>query len=479
MPRMARSTLPGMTCAWRASPDHGHGGDRDRDRRRRLAGRTGRRPRSRGTSQAAAPRTASQTATAADGLTVVTRVGQHLDQREAAAGSPRSCRPCASARPRRYRAHDLVRAHHAGSPGEPAIEPKPSGRSGSPARLAPVARRGPGHADTTVPCPGADHTDACPPQSAVRSAMDRRRPSRAWSTRAGSKPAPRSRTVTCRRHGTLGIARRRRQANLHPGLPGPRVRGHVRQRLARGVRDRRGDPGRDGGRAARHRPRRGRSARGRACRRRRPAPRRPGRRTDARRPAAGSSGSPSASSIRATSCRHLLTTSASVIAAGPGQRGERVEDRVVQQALVLAAFDVPGQDGVLLAGGLVGLVQGGVRRRGAARRVSAGPKVCASPMTISKTAAPVMRPAVGHRLQRRAEPVGRRRDERQQHRERAGRVPGGDDELARHADDQPAERVVADLRAARTPGRRARAPRKRRSPRRRERGRASVAAGRP
>jgi hypothetical protein len=40
----------------------------------------------------------------------------------------------------------------------------------------------------------------------------------------------------------------------------------------------------------------------------------------------------------------------SIGAAGPGERGERVQHRIVQQALVLAALGVPGQHDALLAG---------------------------------------------------------------------------------------------------------------------------------
>ena len=82
-----------------------------------------------------------------------------------------------------------------------------------------------------------------------------------------------------------------------------------------------------------------------------------------------------------------------VIAAGSSQRGERVEHRVVQQALVLAAFDVPGQDGVLLAGGPVGFVprRRPPPRRG--RRAGAGRR-CGEPDDDQQDRGPCQRPRV-------------------------------------------------------------------------------------
>ena len=66
-------------------------------------------------------------------------------------------------------------------------------------RFVPAAGTAPGQLMvTSVPWPGADRTDARPPQSVTRSVIERRSPSRAGSTRAGSKPAPASRTVTQR-----------------------------------------------------------------------------------------------------------------------------------------------------------------------------------------------------------------------------------------------------------------------------------------
>src|SRR6266571_2025875 len=59
------------------------------------------------------------------------------------------------------------------------------------------------HRLTRVPSPGADVINARPSRSAMRSMMDRRRPSRAGSTRAGSNPAPASRTVTWRPSGAV------------------------------------------------------------------------------------------------------------------------------------------------------------------------------------------------------------------------------------------------------------------------------------
>jgi hypothetical protein len=49
-----------------------------------------------------------------------------------------------------------------------------------------------------------------------------------------------------------------------------------------------------------------------------------------------------------------------------GKGGERVEHRVVQQALMLATFDVPGQNDVVLAGVLIRLLEGGVSPGGPA-----------------------------------------------------------------------------------------------------------------
>ncbi len=84
VPRMARSTLPGSVVRPVLAPDRGHGGHRDRDGRRRLARAEAAR-RSRGTSQAAAREHREPDRDRHGGLTVVTRVGQRLDQRERAA----------------------------------------------------------------------------------------------------------------------------------------------------------------------------------------------------------------------------------------------------------------------------------------------------------------------------------------------------------------------------------------------------------
>ena len=80
-----------------------------------------------------------------------------------------------------------------------------------------------------------------------RSAMDRRRPSRARSTRAGSNPAPRSRTVTCRRP-VAGLPVRRGEADLTQASPVPACAATFDSASRAAFDDRRDDPGRDGGR---------------------------------------------------------------------------------------------------------------------------------------------------------------------------------------------------------------------------------------
>ncbi len=237
---------------------------------------------------------------------------------------------------------------------------------------------------TAAPFPGADQTAASPPHSAVRSAMDRRSPSRAGSTRSRSKPAPWSRTVTSRRHRTsaspaAAVWRTRSQAWRFPRAP-------RRSTVPLGSRSR--SPLARAGTAATTSPAipGGPPARGRACRRRRPAPRWPGRRTHARRRPPDLLGR----RARPLSGRRPDGTGSlprPVIGADPGQGGERVEDRVVQQALMLAALDVPGQDGVLFAGGMGGRVQGGIGRLGPAVEFPP-PKVCTSPTTIKIIVAP-------------------------------------------------------------------------------------------
>ena len=87
--------------------------------------------------------------------------------------------------------------------------------AGWPGAAGPGAGQG---RDTSVPCPGADRIDACPPHSAVRFLMDRHRPSHARSTERQYSP----------RHVPGG----------DPGLPGSRVCRHVGRGLAHGVRDR-------------------------------------------------------------------------------------------------------------------------------------------------------------------------------------------------------------------------------------------------
>ena len=326
---------------------------------------------------------------------------------------------------------------------------------------------------TVVPCPGADHIDAWPPQSAVRSTIDRRTPSRARSTRAGSNPVPRSRTVTRSRPGAARrrgvpllpggvpllprLPPRRRpglvrpgQVDLNPGVRSPRVRGYVRQRLARGVRDRRGDRCRDGRRpvpgdldvdvqpAGAHLG----GDRLDACDQvaagcgRCPRRRRPGR--SGVLVVGVAEGGLDQGHVPAAPAHYL----GHVLAVGAGQGGERVEHRVVQQPLVLAALDIHRQDDVLFAGGPVGLVQGGVGRDRAAVEFPAAVAVDACDHDQQAHRRHHRPDARACRLS--ADPVGHRRNDRQRHPVDGGCVPCGNQELARHADHQPAERGAAD-----------------------------------
>ena len=197
--------------------------------------------------------------------------------------------------------------------------------------------------------------------------------------------------------------------------------GHVGQRFAGGVRDGGRDPGRDDGRAlavdvdvdaepaAAHGGDNGPHLTGQVA---------------GRTPGVG--GRIALVAERVLDQGDILSAAADhhgrVFGAGPRQRGERVEDGVVQQALVLAAFDVPGQDGVLFAGGVSGRVQGGVGRLGPAVELPSG-KGVHEPDHDQDHRRPRQRPQVADRPYGRAEPVSRRGNQRQQHGQRAGRVP--------------------------------------------------------
>ena len=124
--------------------------------------------------------------------------------------------------------------------------------------------------------------------------------------------------------------------------------------------------------------------------------------------------------------------------------GEGVEDRVVQQALMLAAFDVPGQHDVLLAGVQVGPRESGVRP--------------GSPAVDSSQASPGRggdgeEQGAGRgggtarsgrrRGQHGTRPVGRRRGKGQRREQRDGREPRWDDELARQQDVHPVGGIAA------------------------------------
>ncbi len=73
-------------------------------------------------------------------------------------------------------------------------------------------RGGPPGQDSRTPCPrpGADRTDAEPPQSSTRSVMDRRTPSRAGLDPAGVEPGTRIPDVTWIRGAAAPLTGRRR-----------------------------------------------------------------------------------------------------------------------------------------------------------------------------------------------------------------------------------------------------------------------------
>ena len=267
-----------------------------------------------------------------------------------------------------------------------------------------------------MPCPGADRmtlarrTRRCAPRWTAegRAAPGQRGPVESGAPVADDHPqAVRG----------LGIPFQRHAPDSDPGLPGSRVCRHVRQGLAHGVRDRPDDRCGDS-RTPASSASRWTVTPGRACRRQRRAPRRS-------RSPEGRAGS--GAQVVGAECGlhqgHVLPAPGHHLGHGIAARArharERVEDRVVHQALMLAAFYVPAQDGVLVPGSLVSPVQVGVRRGRAAVEQPAARR-CAR--ARSRAARSPLPPAsgVGNRLQHRAGPEGQRRSQRQQH----GSAPG-------------------------------------------------------
>ena len=282
----------------------------------------------------------------------------------------------------------------------------------------------------------------------MRSMMDRLRPSREESTSAGSNPAPASRTITPRRPARRPRARRR-QRDVDPCLARPGMAGHVGQRLAHGVPHRDSDRHRHRGAARRARPRaprRARPGRGRASRRRPPRCRRAGRRNWPPGHLGGLTGVTERvlhqPDIVPAPAHHLAPVRPS--ARMPVERGQRVEHRVVQQPLMLAALGVSATGRRTARGTRCQPGQGGVRPRPHRRPSSSGAHQTAAAMASSRTAA-----ATGELVPPAAawpgpSPPSRPPPRRAPAAPAAPRgEPGRDDQLARHHDVQPVGGVAA------------------------------------
>ena len=223
-------------------PDRGHRGDRDRDRRRRLARgrdrpcaagaratrrRRGPRARPRSPRQAAGNHgeLASAWTSASDGKITASALIRRV--------SPDF---------RRYPGPPRAMAHH----GRPSW--RASAASERPACLAAGARARARTGIPRCPAPAADHIDALPAAvgDALRDGPPEAEPGPVDAGKIESgAPVADDHPQAARDLGAPPpVAPCRRTAD--PGLPGPRVRRHVRQGLAHGVRDRRDDPGRDG-----------------------------------------------------------------------------------------------------------------------------------------------------------------------------------------------------------------------------------------
>ena len=244
--------------------------------------------------------------------------------------------------------------------------------------------------------------------------------------------------------------RARAQSDRHPGLSGPGVGGHVGQRLPGGVHDGRGHRPRDvrlaspgylegypqaaGPHLAGHRLDVGDQSR--ACGRGR-----------LRGPGGVREGVLQQRDVVPAPGHHHRP------AAPAADGGQRVQHGVVQQALVFAPLDVPGQDDVLV-------MRFGVR--------GGEPAVgLRGPVVEHAAAGPVddqhdEQQHTGHhrgvtlgrarRRHRGTGPVGRLRDQAQQHREHPGREPDRHHDLADQNDVEPVAGHTAHLRRYADPG---------------------------